>query len=91
MNCDEQAAIDHERAMLMALLLDMPLGPPHRIEGLNQFSTEEKLFSLTACCATMIVTAIRTLAPNREAALDGLDKLVVDMRRQIGGDKQCSA
>jgi hypothetical protein len=75
--------ITDERAMLMALLLDMPLGPPPPVKGLGEFTTEDKLFMLTTCCATMISTAIWTIAPNREAALGGLDRLMNDMRRHI--------
>jgi hypothetical protein len=77
------ASITEERAMLMALLLDMPLGPPDLVEGLDELTTEDKLFMLTTCCAAMISTAIWTMAPNREDALGGLDRLVDDMRRHI--------
>jgi len=70
--------------MLVALLLDMPLGPPHPIEGLAELNTHEKLFMLNACCAEMIAETlwIESLA-NREQALHGLEALIEGIKNTI--------
>ena len=74
--------VARERDVLIALLLDMPLGPPCRIM-LDEMSAQEKIFLLAAACAQMNVAAICEQAVDLDDALEGLDTLFADMRRNI--------
>lgn len=71
------------RAMLIALLLDMPLGPPATID-ISSLSTLDKLFLLTTCCSQMIAEAVWLQSGAQQAeALCGIDALVEGIRANI--------
>lgn len=84
-------SIIEDRAALIGLLLDMPLGEPKQVEGLAELATADKLFMLSTCCANMIAEAVWTMAlANRQGALIGLDALVAGIKdnlaRRVEGD-----
>jgi hypothetical protein len=76
--------LNETRSTLLALLLDMPLGPPQEVEGLADLSGEDKLFLLTTCCSEMIAEAVWcTSGGNRELAIEGVDGLMRDIKNNI--------
>jgi hypothetical protein len=73
-----------ERATLIALLQDMPLGPLPKITGIAKLDTRDKLFLLSTCCAQMIAEAVWCQSgANRASALLGIDSLVLGIKDNI--------
>jgi len=76
--------INETRAMLIALLQDMPLPPPPAITGVAEMDTHDKLFMLATCCAKFIEETIWIQSTaNRIRAMEGLNAILQEMRRHI--------
>jgi hypothetical protein len=72
-----------ERATLVALLLDMPLGLPLPV-AVADLETKDKLFLLCTCCAQMIAEALWAQAGGDVIrAQEGLDALVVGIKDNL--------
>ena len=77
--------INETRALLMALLADMPLGPMPEIADIDEMTTDEKLFMLGACCTELILESVWALSrANKQSALQGVDDLMADIRARVG-------
>jgi hypothetical protein len=68
--------------MLVALLMDMPLGPPAAVDVSN-VGTLDKLFMLATCCSEMIVEVVWAQTGEQVEALRGLDTLFADIRDRV--------